>query len=164
MTQPAPVQLAVSIVSLAVLHAISVWVLFNIPRPNWTIAGVLSWAFGWICVELQDPNELIISTFVPDIITGVAYAAFAVGAVIIPSQVLIRLVLLSRPKWNAYKCNSAAVVAEGEGSPVEEDKKEEELKQVDIYGDAKDDDADVEAPKETANETALVLEHEIPSS
>lgn len=57
--QPATIQLAVAIVSLVVLHTILVWVVFNIPRPNWTIACVLAWAFGWIYYEFQDPNNLI---------------------------------------------------------------------------------------------------------
>lgn len=142
MTQPADVQLAVAIVSLAVLHAISVWVLFNIPRPNWTIAGVLSWAFGWIYFELKDPNQLITDTFSQDIITGVSYAAFAVGTVIIPAQVAVRLLLLARSKWNPYKCNSAAAVADGEGEAVvEKENNGEELKGVNVYGDEKKEDA-----------------------
>ena len=143
MDQPADIQLAVAIVSLAVLHAISVWVLFNIPRPNWTIAGVLSWAFGWIYYELQDPNQLIIDTFAPDIISGVAYAAFAVGAVIIPAQMVVRLLLLARPKWNPYKCDSSAPVADGEGEAAaeEENKDDEQLKEVNVYDEEKNDDA-----------------------
>ena len=137
MTQPADVQLAVSIVSLAVLHAISVWVLFNIPRPNWTIACVLSWAFGWIYYELQNPNDLITSTFVPDIINAVAYAAFAVGVAIIPAQILTRVFLLAKPKWNAYKCASTAVVADDDGQRAakEGNNEEGELKEVNIYDD-----------------------------
>lgn len=102
MNQPADIQLAVGIVSLAVLHAISVWVLFNIPRPNWTIACVLSWAFGWIYVELGSPNELITDTFAVDTINGVRYAAIAVS-IIIPLQIVIRLGFLLRPSWNPYK-------------------------------------------------------------
>jgi benzodiazapine receptor len=149
MKVPADIQLAVAIVSLAVLHAISVWVLFNIPRPNWTIACVLSWAFGWIYYELQDPNELIVDTFVTDIISAVAYAAFAVGAVIIPAQILVRLILLARPTWNPYRCNSAAV--EDDGVVVEEENKEEELKAVNVYGDEKkEDEVDVIAGSEQA--------------
>lgn len=99
----ADILLAVAIVSIAVLHAVSVWVLFNIPRPNWTIAGVLSWAFGWIYVELQDPQESIIDTFEPNIINGVAYAAIAVGAGAIPAQFVLRVLLLAVPKWNPYQ-------------------------------------------------------------
>lgn len=102
MNQPADVQLAVAIVTLAVLHAISVWVLFNIPRPNWTIAIVLSWAFGWIYAELGNPNEKITSTFSEDTIGGVRYAAVAVVVVIL-TQVVVRLGLLCRPSWNPYK-------------------------------------------------------------
>jgi len=160
MEEEAYVQLAVAIVSLAVLHAISVWVLFNIPRPNWTIAGVLSWAFGWIYVELQDPNELIVTTFDPDIINGVKYAAFAVGAVIIPAQILLRLTLLTRvrltlvarPKWNPYKRNAVVVVDEDEGeggSNVEEEESEEEEEEEEEENrfDEKTDESDEEVSK-----------------
>lgn len=106
MDQPADVQLAVAIVSLAVLHAISVWVLFNIPRPNWTIAGVLSWAFGWIYSELGEPNQLITDTFALDTINGVRLAAIYVVVVIL-LQVVIRLLLLVRPSYNPYKRGNA---------------------------------------------------------
>eukprot|EP00581_Thalassiosira_minuscula_P019015 CAMPEP_0183726066 /NCGR_PEP_ID=MMETSP0737-20130205/22249_1 /TAXON_ID=385413 /ORGANISM="Thalassiosira miniscula, Strain CCMP1093" /LENGTH=310 /DNA_ID=CAMNT_0025957279 /DNA_START=239 /DNA_END=1171 /DNA_ORIENTATION=- len=102
MSQPADVQLAVAIVALAVLHAISVWVLFYIERPNWTIACVLSWAFGFIYQELGNPNELITSTFETSTINGVKYAAIAV-CVIILTQIVIRLGLLSRPSRNPYR-------------------------------------------------------------
>lgn len=102
MNQAADIQLAVAIVSLAVLHAISVWVLFYVSRPNWTIACVLSWAFGWIYKELGDPNDLISNTFAVDTINGVGYAAIAV-TVIILLQVVIRLVFLAIPSWNPYK-------------------------------------------------------------
>jgi len=95
-------QLAVGIISLAVLHAISVWVIYNIPRPQWTMACVLSWAFGWIYVELGEPNELITDTFHEDIINGVRYAAVAVAFIIL-IQMVIRLGLLVRPAWNPYK-------------------------------------------------------------
>jgi len=125
MEQPSDVQLAVGIISLAVLHAISVWVLFNIPRPNWTIACVLSWALGWIYYELQDPLDMIKDTFSADTISGVAYAAVAVAAGIIPLQILIRLLLLVRPSWNPYK--SAAVVDNAD----EEQSLKESLKEQD---------------------------------
>lgn len=101
MDQPAYVQLAVAIVSLAVLHAISVWVVFNIPRPQWTIACVLMWAFGWIFEELGSPNEKITGTFSEDTIMGVRYAAIAV-VVVIGTQIVVRLGLLLRPSWNPY--------------------------------------------------------------
>lgn len=125
MDQPASIQLAVAIVSLAVLHAISVWVIFNIPRPNWTIACVLAWAFGWIYYELQDPNNLIKDTFSTDIIDGVAFASIAVGAGVIPLQIIIRLGLLLRPSYNPYKCNSATEAETGAAKPkVQEDRKQ----------------------------------------
>lgn len=102
MDRAADVQLGVAIVSLAVLHAVSVWVLFMVERPNWTIACVLSWAFGWIYAELGSPNEKIEGTFSEQTIDGVRYAAIAV-AVIIALQIVVRLGLLVRPSWNPYK-------------------------------------------------------------
>jgi hypothetical protein len=102
MNQPADVQLAVAIVSLAVLHAVSVWVLFKITRPNWTIACVLSWAFGWIYQELGNPLDKITNTFVMQTVGGVRYAAIAV-CFIIMVQIIVRLCLLARPSLNPYK-------------------------------------------------------------
>lgn len=102
MSQSADIQLAVGIISLAVLHAISVWVIYNIPRPQWTMACVLSWAFGWIYVELGSPNEKITDTFHVDTINGVRYAAVTVSFIIL-FQIVIRLGLLMRPSWNPYK-------------------------------------------------------------
>ncbi|KAL7535377.1 hypothetical protein ACHAXR_006457 [Thalassiosira sp. AJA248-18] len=102
MNQPADIQLAVGIISLAVLHAISVWASFNIPRPQWTLSCVLAWAFGWIYEELGNPNELIKDTFAVDTINGVRYAAIAVCFIIL-FQLVIRLGLLLRPSWNPYK-------------------------------------------------------------
>ncbi|KAK1736944.1 hypothetical protein QTG54_012389, partial [Skeletonema marinoi] len=100
---PADIQLALAIVCLAVLHAISVWVLFYLQRPNWTIACVLAWAFGYIYQELASPNNLIIETFTLQTINGVRYAAFAVGAIIIPVQLAIRVAMLARPQFNPYR-------------------------------------------------------------
>lgn len=94
----ASVQLAIGIVCLAVLHAVSVWVLFNLSRPNYTIACVLSWANGWIYAELQDPSELIVATFDADTISGVAYAAVAVAFVIL-TQIVIRVGI-----WGVQRC------------------------------------------------------------
>lgn len=89
----AAIQLAIGIVSLAVLHAVSVWVLFNLKKgPNYTIACVLSWANGWIYAELQDPKGLIVETFSSDSINGVAYAAVSVAFIIL-TQIVIRVVM-----------------------------------------------------------------------
>merc|ERR1712113_378808 len=89
----AATQLAVGIVSLAVLHAISVWHLFGYKRPNYTIPIVLIWANGWIYGELQEPQELILQTFDQSVISGVAYAAFSVSMVI-TIQVVLRVAFL----------------------------------------------------------------------
>lgn len=85
----AAVQLAIAIISLAVLHAVSVWVLFGFKKPNYTIAYVLSWGSGWIYAALHDPMTLIVSTFNDQVISGVSYAALALSIIII-SQVVIR--------------------------------------------------------------------------
>lgn len=119
MNQPADVQLAVAIVSLAVLHAISVWVLFNIPRPQYTIACVLAWAFGWIYSELGNNVEKITSTFDEDIISGVRYAAIAVCCIIL-IQLVFRLLLLVRPSWNPYKKGSDDETAEAAANEDEQ--------------------------------------------
>jgi hypothetical protein len=55
-TAPAHIQLAVGIISLVMLYAISVWVLFAIRKANYTLAAVLSWASWWIHSELQPPR------------------------------------------------------------------------------------------------------------
>eukprot|EP00551_Chaetoceros_affinis_P008697 CAMPEP_0203684524 /NCGR_PEP_ID=MMETSP0090-20130426/48080_1 /ASSEMBLY_ACC=CAM_ASM_001088 /TAXON_ID=426623 /ORGANISM="Chaetoceros affinis, Strain CCMP159" /LENGTH=312 /DNA_ID=CAMNT_0050553699 /DNA_START=142 /DNA_END=1080 /DNA_ORIENTATION=- len=86
-------QLAVGIICLAALHAISVWHLFGYKRPNYTIPCVLIWANGWIYGELQEPKQLILDTFDQSVISGVAYAAFTVSMVII-IQVVLRLAFL----------------------------------------------------------------------
>jgi hypothetical protein len=91
-TAPADIQLAVGIISLVVLHAISVWVLFAVRKANYTLAAVLSWANWWIHSELQSPKNKIVQTFAEDTISGVSYAAAAV-AVIIMVQIAARVAL-----------------------------------------------------------------------
>jgi benzodiazapine receptor len=85
---PADIQLAVGIISLAVLHAISVWVTFGFKRPNYTIAGVLAWANYWIYKELQEPRDQIVALFSMDLISGVSYAGVAVAAIILLQVVI----------------------------------------------------------------------------
>ena len=86
----AAVQLAVAIVSLAGLHAASVWVLFGLTRPIYTVATVVAWASWWIFQELKSPKELIVNTFALEVIQGVSYAAATV-AVIVLTQIAIRV-------------------------------------------------------------------------
>merc|ERR1712232_259834 len=85
--------LPIAIISLAYLHAVSVWVLFGFPKPNYTIAGVIAWANGWIFNELGNPKDLIKEAFPQLVITSVSYAAFAVSIIIV-SQAVVRVVLL----------------------------------------------------------------------
>lgn len=91
MQEPADVQLAVGIISLAILHAVSVWVCFAIKRPQYTIAGVLAWANYWISVELKEARSQIVELFDADIVSGVSYAAAAVSVIIL-SQIGVRAV------------------------------------------------------------------------
>lgn len=86
----AGVELAVGIVSLAVLHAISVFLLTVPQRPNFTIPCVLTWANGWIYYELTNPPESIKERFSEDSILGVRYAAISVSFIIL-AQVVIRV-------------------------------------------------------------------------
>merc|ERR1712157_249501 len=85
----AATQLAIAIISLAVLHAISVWVLFGIKKPNYTIACVITWANYFIASELQQPKEKVVSFFNDLVISGVGYAAMSVTLIVL-SQILIR--------------------------------------------------------------------------
>lgn len=89
----ASTQLAVGIISLAVLHALSVWCLFGFKCPNYTIPLVLSWANFFIYRELADPKQLIPDTFDADTITGVSNAALSVCIIII-IQVVVRVAFL----------------------------------------------------------------------
>jgi len=124
-TTPA-VELAVGIISLAILHAVSVWVLFGIRRPNYTIAGVLSWATGWIYAELQDPQDSIVSRFDSTTISGVSYAAGAV-AFIITGQIVFRcgLYLITE-----YLLNKDEADTDGEQSQLQQVEDESSDSQV----------------------------------
>jgi hypothetical protein len=98
---PANVQLAVGIISLAYLHAVSLWVLFGLKRnPNYTIAGVLAWANGWIYAELSSPSESIMALFDADTISGVSYAAAAVAYIII-GQIVVRFAMYVVEKYTS---------------------------------------------------------------
>jgi hypothetical protein len=93
----APIQLAVGIVSLAYLHAVSVWVVFGVKRANYTIAAVLAWASVWIYAELQEPKDSIVERFCEDTISGVSYAAAAVSILIL-AQIVVRIIMSSAKK------------------------------------------------------------------
>ena len=95
----AATQLAVGIVSLAVLHAFSMWVLFIVGTPNYTVACMLAWANWWIHKELQDPKALIVDTFTEDIERAVSSAAVTVSIIIL-LQIVIRVSLQAYQKRN----------------------------------------------------------------
>jgi len=98
----AATQLAVGIVCLAALHALSVWNLFGYKKPNYTIAIVLIWATGWIYGELQNPKPLIVTTFDASIVDGAARAALSVS-IIICIQVVLRVAFFT---YNYFKGTS----------------------------------------------------------
>jgi hypothetical protein len=87
-------QLTIAILSLAVLHAISVWHVFGYTRPNYVIPIVLAWANYWIYAELKDPEQLILDTFNDVVIEGVRSAALGVSLIIL-GQVAVRLIFFS---------------------------------------------------------------------
>mmetsp|Transcript_568 Transcript_568/g.713 ORF Transcript_568/g.713 Transcript_568/m.713 type:complete len:324 (+) Transcript_568:113-1084(+) len=103
--------LPIAIISLAYLHAVSVWVLFGFPKPNYTIAGVITWANWWIFNELREPKDLIKETFPELVITSVSYAALAVSIIVL-SQAVVRIVLLFA--GNSCAVNRAIALESGD--------------------------------------------------
>lgn len=99
----ADVQLAIAVVSVAYLYALSIWILFGIARPNYTIAGVLTWSFGWMHSELSTPQVSIVDRFDPDVISGMSYVGLAIAELIL-IQMVVRgsLSLLALPKYQYY--------------------------------------------------------------
>jgi len=92
--EDAVLQLAMGIVSLAYLHAVSVWVCLALDRPNFTIAIVIAWAIGFVSDQLNTPFDLIKERFSETIIGSVGWASLAV-VFIIGIQVAVRLVLMT---------------------------------------------------------------------
>mmetsp|Transcript_726 Transcript_726/g.859 ORF Transcript_726/g.859 Transcript_726/m.859 type:complete len:126 (-) Transcript_726:98-475(-) len=82
------------IVTLAVLYAVAVWVIFALDRPNFTIALVIAWATDFISNQLGDPFDLIKERFTTIIINSVLRASLAV-AIGIAIMVAVRLILLT---------------------------------------------------------------------
>jgi len=105
----ASIQLSWAIVSLAALHGLSVILLFGIQRePLYTISAVLSWAIGWISIELASPSGKVQDTFDSDIILGLSHAAKFVSFIIL-GQILIRVFLsLIKKRFNKDNLSSGA--------------------------------------------------------
>lgn len=119
-------ELAIGIVSLAYLHAVSVWVLFVIKRnPNYTIAGVCAWAIGYIYKELQNPYDSIKARFDETTIDGVALACFIV-AFIITAQIVVRFFMYVFERYNKKHANAVNKSSKHEASSKHEDGGEEE--------------------------------------
>jgi benzodiazapine receptor len=110
----ASTQLTVGIISLAVLHALSVWCLFGFKCPNYAIPLVLSWANFFISRELLSPKDLIVDTFGADIITGVSNASLSVSIIII-IQVAVRVAFLG---YNYVKGTSYLQATTNEKVPL----------------------------------------------
>lgn len=107
----AAAQLALSIVSIAAIHTVSVWVLFALEQPNYTVAAVVAWATWWIFCELQAPKELIVQTFSIDVIEGFGYPALIVSVLVL-TQIASRVFVASMKllKKSDEEGNSADVV------------------------------------------------------
>jgi len=96
-------QLTFAIISLAVLHAISVWKTFALKRPNFAIPAVLAWANYFIFKELEDPLLLIKETFAPVSVDAIKNSALAVCFIIL-GQIGVRFIyfLIAYSKGNSY--------------------------------------------------------------
>jgi len=83
------VQLTVGIISLAILHAVSLMSLVFPKYPAYVIPCVLVWATSWIGAELGDPQTSIQEKFGSLVVDGVKNAAYSI-AIIISIQVVAR--------------------------------------------------------------------------
>lgn len=86
---PSDVQLTVGIISLAILHAVSLMSLVFPKYPAYVIPCVLVWATSWIGAELENPQTSIQEKFGSLVVDGVKNAAYSI-AVIISIQVVAR--------------------------------------------------------------------------
>jgi len=86
-------QLTLGIVSLALLHLVTFWVLFGMSKPNFTIPSVIAWGMGWIYYKLQSPKDVLKSRFAPQVLTGVRDAAYVLFIFMIV-QIIVRLLFL----------------------------------------------------------------------
>lgn len=69
------VQVVAAVISLGVLTMVSLWCLFQLKTPNYTIPSVAIWTTFWIFVGLHNPKELILDTFSESEINGFCYGA-----------------------------------------------------------------------------------------
>jgi len=86
-------QLALAIVSLAVLHLCTFWVLFGMELPNFTISSIITWGVGWICYKLESPKAVLTGRFNAQVLMGVQNAAYVIFVICVV-QLLVRLVWL----------------------------------------------------------------------
>jgi len=97
-------QLAMGIITLAILHAVSVYTLFGINKPEFVFSLVFVWATGAIASELSNPDQSIVFRFDDNTIQGIEYAAIAVCAIIMTQIVLSSLIV---PLFKKYILKSA---------------------------------------------------------
>lgn len=96
------IQLAAGIISLAILHAISVYNLFGINKPDYVFPAVFAWATGAIAAELTQPMESVSDRFDETVIGGVEYAAAAVSIIIL-SQIVVSILIQTVRKFMTSK-------------------------------------------------------------
>merc|ERR1712241_363507 len=77
-----PVQLAVGLVPLAILHGLAIFVLFGLSNPYYVLPAVWTWATAAISSELKNPKMSIVEKFDSNTITGIHYTATAVAYII----------------------------------------------------------------------------------
>lgn len=107
----AVVQLTFGICSLAVLVAVAVVALFVPDRPNYTVAGVISWAAFGIYSALKNPLELITETFDATSITSIQYSALVV-CIMVVFFIAIRLLVALYRKFSGSRVTRGATFEE----------------------------------------------------
>jgi hypothetical protein len=98
----AATQLTMAILTLSILFISLIWSLFGVSNSSYTLASVMAWATWWIFAELQSPKPLIVETFSPDIIQGVAYASLSISitAIVVTAVVVVAAAMKALVRYN----------------------------------------------------------------
>lgn len=83
-------QLTASIISLVLLHALSLISLLYPEKPNFIIPVVIIWTCSWIGSELSNPQDMILGKFGLTVVNGMKNSAYSIAA-IISIQIISRL-------------------------------------------------------------------------
>jgi len=88
-----PVQLAVGLGTLAILHGLAIFVLFGLTKPIYGLPAVFAWAVAAISWKLKKPEASIVERFDSDTITGIRYTAIAVAFFTLFHMLIRRFIL-----------------------------------------------------------------------